>query len=87
MDEIRLSAAGNTMAPCYYALRELGYTVKNNRSGETETWYAEKEGQKLAAMDPCMLLGLAKLIEMRGRQWRVSDEQIDEFLNRFYDVS
>ena len=84
---IRLSAAGNTMAPCCFALEELGYVVSNKMVSGSEIWVAKKENQRLAAIDPCMLLGLAKLVEMRGKDWHVSNEKIDDFLKRFYGVN
>jgi hypothetical protein len=75
------------MAPCCFALEELGYTVSNEMVNGSEIWTAEKENQRLVAIDPCMLLGLVKLVEMRGENWRVSDEKIDGFLKRFYSVN
>jgi len=86
MNKIRLFAAANTMAPCYYALLELGYTVENEMIDDLELWHANKEDQTLSAIDPCMLLGLAKIIEMRGQNWRVSDEKIELFLERHFKI-
>ena len=84
--EIRLATAGNTMAPCCITLENLGYTVANNMVGDEELWIAEKQGQRLSGRDPCEVLGLVKLIEVRGADWQVSDDQIADCLNRFYDV-
>jgi hypothetical protein len=83
---IQISAAGNTMAPCWVALEELGYAISTVRVQDTEMWIAEKEGESLQGNDPCMLLGLAKLVELRGEDWQASDGQVEEFLQRFYTV-
>ena len=72
------------MVPCLITLEELGYTVTNKMSEGVELWIAEKEGDKYLAEDTCALLGLVKLVEVRGRNWRVSDEQIKDFFVRFY---
>lgn len=74
------------MAPCWSVLRELGYAVTIEHTASDELWIAQRGEVKLQASDPCALLGLAKLVEMRGESWRVSDEQIDQFLRQFYEV-
>jgi hypothetical protein len=84
---IQITAAGNTMAPCWVTLEAMGYSVSNKVEGNEETWYAVKEGIRLTATEPCQLLGLAGLIEARGENWRVSDDQIDSFLNQFYKAN
>ncbi len=81
---IQISAAGNTMAPCWTVLEGLGYTVTTRRTADAEIWIAQKENEELQANDPCTLLGLAKLVEVKGKNWQASDEQIAEFLQRFY---
>lgn len=82
--KIKLSIASNTIVPCIVTLEELGCTVENQTLGEQETWTAKKDGEDFFATDPCQLLGLIKLIEMRGVTWQASDEQIDEYFERFY---
>ena len=57
---IHISAAGNTMAPCWVALKELGYAVSTAGTRDTEVWIAEKEGVKLQGNGPCMLYHLPK---------------------------
>lgn len=72
------------MAPCWIVLEELGYTVTTQRTGDAEIWVAQRREVKLQANDPCTLLGLAKLVEVKGKDWQASDEKIAEFLQRFY---
>jgi hypothetical protein len=83
-DFIHISAAGNTMAPCCLVLEELGYVVSNKMVDDSEHWIAEKISQRFVATDPCTLLGLVKLVEIRGEDWRASDEEIADFLERIY---
>ncbi len=82
--ETQLSMAGNIVIPCGVTLEKLGYTIINDTLDNEEIWVAEKEGNKYLAYDPCQLLGLVRLVEIYGREWQVSDEQIDDFINRFY---
>ena len=72
------------MAPCWSVLEGLGYTVTTRRTAGTELWIAQKAGEELQANDPCALLGLVKLVEVKGEDWQASDEQITEFLQQFY---
>ena len=81
---IQISAAGNTMAACWIVLEELGYTVTTRRAKNAEMWIAQRQEEKLQANDPCTLLGLAKLVEVKGEGWQASDEKVTEFLQRFY---
>ena len=74
------------MAPCWSVLEELGYTVTTRHTAGTEIWIAQKAGEELQAHDPCTLLGLAKLVEVKGECWQAPDEQITEFLQRFYEA-
>jgi hypothetical protein len=84
---ISIAAAANTEAPCYLALIELGFDVIKQQSGEREFWIAEKQDLKIVSEEGlCMLLGLAKLIEMRGSNWEATDTEIDHFLKQFYKV-
>jgi hypothetical protein len=82
---IHIAAAGNTEVPCYLALVELGFVVTAQHTDERELWCAEKQGVRIVAEEgPCMLLGLAKLIEMRGERWKAADLDIERFLHQFY---
>ena len=72
------------MAPCWIVLEELGYTVTTQRARDAEIWIAQRQEEKLQANDPCTLLGLAKLVEVKGKDWQASDEKTAEFLQRFY---
>jgi hypothetical protein len=82
---ISITSAANTETPCYLALIELGFDVTKQQMGEREFWIAEKQGMKCVSEEGlCVLLGLAKLIEMRGYNWQATDDEIDHFLKHFY---
>jgi hypothetical protein len=77
-ENMRLLAAGNTMIPAILLIRELGYILTVNQ--EKNEFYAEKDGNSFEADDPVMLLGLIKLYEVKGENWRASDEEIERVL-------
>jgi hypothetical protein len=81
---ISIASAANTEVPCYLALIELGFDVTKQQSGEREFWIAEKPDLEIVSEEGlCMLLGLAKLIEIRGSNWEATDAEIDQFLKHF----
>ncbi|WP_282079591.1 hypothetical protein [Aquimarina algiphila] len=76
MSKKNLTAAANLGAPSYKVLVESGYkiVVKDN------VWIAENNKWILRADGPIQLLGLASLVEKKDENWRVTDKEIDEFL-------
>ncbi len=81
-----LANAGNVIIPAYLALLERGFTVLQDpvmKTGSAACWVAEDSGHRFVAEDLVTLLGLVALYEIRGREWRASDEQIDRFLAEF----
>jgi hypothetical protein len=78
-NRIRLTAAGNTLAPALSILRKLGYTVTREASGE-RLYRAENETCVFFADDPLTLLGLVKIYEVRGTHWQPSDEEVQRLL-------
>jgi hypothetical protein len=80
-----ITAAGNTLAPAVALLRNMGYSVSRDRSGE-RFYRAENESCSLTAEDPLLLLGLAKLYEARGASWQPTDEEVSAFLQMEDDV-
>lgn len=76
----KIADAGNVVVPAVVALEAAGYRV--NRLDGDLLEAVSGEG-RFVADGPVALLGLIKLVELRGWSWRVSDEQIDEVLGRF----
>ena len=85
MDEkIAITSAGNTAAPAFALLKQLGFDVTHVRdaSGRCTEWLqAERDSYVLRAEDALALLGLAKLAECKGSQWRASQQEIDAYLD------
>ena len=84
MAQERIAAAGNTGVPAYLTLITLGYSVDRIDLGGEEHWIATKGTLQLMANCPLELLGLSLLRSERGLHWRASDNEINEFLTRFY---
>jgi hypothetical protein len=73
-----IASAGITLPSALAVLRALGYRVTVNR--QTSLWVASKAGCELTAEDPLLLLGLAGLFSVRGKEWRPSDTEVEQFL-------
>jgi hypothetical protein len=79
-----ITTAGNTVVPAILALERLGFTVAIERTGDDEEVRATRGDESYLADDPVAVLGLVKLIEVRGWDWSPTDEEIDEVLRRFW---
>ncbi len=74
-----IASAGNVLPAAFAALRALGYVVTYTNNGGL--CKAENEHFTLIAEDPLLLLGLAKLHEVRGSEWHPTDSQVEEYLS------
>lgn len=87
----RIASAGNTVVPAVLALESLGYTVMRRDSGREppndEWWTATGPLGEFIAEDPVMVLGLVAMRDTRGPDWKPTDAEIDDFMNRFQDGS
>lgn len=85
-NKIKISAAGNVEIPAYLTIIDKGYKVKckkNTDKPENEIWYAEKNGNEFTAGSPIELLGVVSMFEVRGSDWKASDKQVEEFLEKY----
>ncbi|MBD2716536.1 hypothetical protein KBK19_15950 [Microvirga sp. STR05] len=73
-----LAAAGNVLAPAYHVLQEKGYQVSFDK--EHDWWVARKAGIQLIGYSTLELCGLAYMHEAKGQEWRVTDEQIEAYM-------
>lgn len=79
-----ISAAGNTIVPCYLALIEKGYSVTvDSPNTEKELWRAKKGELVFVGSDPIELLAMSNLFEVRGEAWKATDEEIDAFEEQY----
>jgi hypothetical protein len=77
-ERTRIASAGNVLPSALASLRALGFVV--TVAGESRLMRAEGPSCTLIAEDPLALLGLAKLHELRGSEWRPTDEELEAFL-------
>ncbi|RZI59647.1 MAG: hypothetical protein EOP37_10745 [Rubrivivax sp.] len=75
-EPLHLVAAANTSAPALATLHRKGYTV--SRVGDE--YRAERADRCLSADDPLQLLGLAAILDERGKDWQPSDDEIQALL-------
>lgn len=73
-----LVAAGNTVVPTILLIRQLGYSLTIDK--QKGLFRAGNGGNSFEAEDPLMVLGLIKLIEMKGDNWKASDKEIEDIL-------
>lgn len=79
VNRVRLTAAGNTLAPALSILRKLGYTVTREKSGERH-YLAENATCIFSAEDLLSLLGLIRMYEVRSADWQPTDEEVHRLL-------
>lgn len=84
-NNVSIAAAGDVEVPAYLVLRARGYDIFISKRGQEETWHAEKDGNRFSAEGPIELLGVVSVFEVRGGNWRATDREIDDFLQR-YDI-
>jgi hypothetical protein len=77
-EKMHVEAAGDTVIPAILLIRQMGYTITYDK--ENGHCLASKDGNSFGADDPLTVLGLIKLFEMKGENWKVSDNEIDEVL-------
>lgn len=83
INKTTVAIAGNTFAPALAALKSAGFAVtvaSSNGAGEVQLLQAENSAYRLIAEDALQLLGLAKLVEVRGNSWLPEDSEVEEFL-------
>jgi hypothetical protein len=84
MEPVNLCKAGNTIVPAYLVFRAKGYDITNQHPADgDELWFASGPLGRFTAEDAESLLGLITLAEVRGEQWRASDEEIENFMATF----
>ncbi len=75
---MHLESAGNTVIPAILVIRQMGYTFTYDK--ENSHCLASKDGNTFGAEDALSVLGLIKLFEMKGENWRASNDEIDKIL-------
>jgi hypothetical protein len=79
----KITTSGNTVVPAILTLESLGFTVSVEREGPREIVRATRGDETYLADDPVAVLGLVKLVEARGWDWKAADSEIDDVLRRY----
>lgn len=79
---MKIAAAANVEVPAILALESMGFTVASRvvNIDHEMLWQAIRNGDEYAAEDPLSLLGLVKLLEVRGDSWQADDDEIERYL-------
>jgi hypothetical protein len=78
---MKITTAGNIVIPAIKLIKDLGFHLKVE-----DGFFSAKKGDDIfMAEDPIRLLGLIKLIEAEGENWRISDDEI-ETIGREYNI-
>jgi hypothetical protein len=81
-----ISTAGSTVAPAILVLEGLGFAISVERVGGEDLVRAVRGDETYIADDPVTVLGLVKLVELRGWDWRAADSDLDR-VTRQYQLS
>jgi hypothetical protein len=79
----RIATAGNTVVPALLTLERLGFEVHVDRAGDRRFIRATRGEETYVGDDPIEVLGLVKLIEIRGWEWMPGDSEIEESMRRY----
>ena len=77
-----ITTAGNTVAPAILALEALGFVVQIDHTAAGDRCRATRNDETYSAADPVEVLGLVRLVEVRGWDWSASGEELDSVLRR-----
>lgn len=82
-----ITAAGNTEIPAFLAIKALGFDIDRtflDGDQQRELWVARNEQSQFSAGSPLELLGLCAMRSQRGLSWKASDDEINDFLEKYY---
>lgn len=79
---MKIASMANVEVPAILALESMGFTLASQivNANQGMVWTASGKGNEYIAEDPLSLLGLVKLHEVRGDNWKASDDEIDKYL-------
>jgi hypothetical protein len=79
--QISIHHAGNTVAPVFATLESLGLRVWHEPgAGDGKIYCAENDRFSVSAYDPIALLGLIRMLEVRGENWMPTATEAERYL-------
>jgi hypothetical protein len=72
----------STLIPSILALEESGFSVRVSYFGAGLRYWAIRGEEVYESDSPEALLGISKLVELRGQEWQASDEEIRSIAQR-----
>jgi hypothetical protein len=79
----QIATAGNTVVPALLVLESLGFSISVESMDDCQFFRATRGEEDYLAEDPVAVLGLVKLIEVRGWAWQPDDQDIDDVMQRY----
>jgi hypothetical protein len=76
----RIATAGNVIVPALLTLERLGFTVS---TAGASLLHAKRGDEEYVGEDPVAVLGLIKLVETRTWDWKPTDAEIQEVIERY----
>jgi hypothetical protein len=74
--------ASNTLIPAILALEQAGFAVNVSYSKDGPNYWAVRGEETYEGDSPESILGMLKLVELRGRDWQAKDEEITKTSDR-----
>jgi hypothetical protein len=78
-----ISPAGSTVVPAILALEGLGFVISVEHVGGQDLVRAVRGDETYVADDPVAVLGLVKLVEIRGWQWGAADPDLARVIRQY----
>ena len=79
----QIASAGNTAVPALLSLEHLGFSIEISHGDTGATCRATRGDAVYTAEDPVAVLGLVKLIELRGWSWTATDAEVEAKLRQY----
>jgi len=84
---MQITACGNTEVPAYLALQQAGFDVSHRVENGLEMWIAKRDPVTLSGPSALEVLGLYAIWQIRGDDWKTSNDELDTYLAKYYPES
>jgi hypothetical protein len=85
---MHITACGNTEVPAYLALQQAGFDVSRRICEDgLEMWIAKRDPVMFSGPSALEVLGLYAMWQIRGDDWKTTDDELDTYLAKYYPES